>query len=107
MMKMQSSLQELNSKLRRVNRRFFLAARHNPSKTWLLLSLRSVSSKFRIAILDKWSDVIHLSSLIFHPSSLLFHLSSFNFHLLFFNLKNTNNYVKHYRKSKELHRSRT
>ena len=27
MMKMQSSLQELNSKLRRVNRRFFLAAR--------------------------------------------------------------------------------
>ncbi len=37
-----------NSKLRRVNRRFFLAARHNPSKTWLLLSLRSVSSKLNI-----------------------------------------------------------
>ena len=107
MMKMQSSLQEFNSKLRRVNRRFFLAARHNPSKTWLLLSLRSVSSKFRIAILDKWSDVIHLSSLIFHLSAFLFQLSSFNFQLLFFNLKNTNNYVKHYRKSKELHRSRT
>ena len=102
MMKMQSSLQELNSKLRRVNRRFFLAARHNPSKTWLLLSLRSVSSKFRIAILDKWRDVIHLSSFILHLSSLTFQLSSF-----IFNLKNTNNYVKHYRKSKELHRSRT
>ena len=86
MMKMQSSLQELNSKLRRVNRRFFLAARHNPSKTWLLLSLRSVSSEFRIAILDKWSDVIHLSSFIFHLSSfslplssLIFQLSSFIF----------------------------
>ena len=107
MMKMQSSLQELNSKLRRVNRRFFLAARHNPSKTWLLLSLRSVSSKFRIAILDKWRDVIHLSSFSLHPSSFIFHLSTFNFYLLYFNLKNTNNYVKHYRKSKELHRSRT
>ena len=82
MMKMQSSLQELNSKLRRVNRRFFLAARHNPSKTWLLLSLRSVSSEFRIAILDKWSDVIHLSSLIFQPSSFNFHLSTFNFYFL-------------------------
>ena len=79
MMKMQSSLQELNSKLRRVNRRFFLAARHNPSKTWLLLSLRSVSSKFRIAILDKWSDVIHPSSLLFHLSSFIFQLSSFIF----------------------------
>ena len=82
MMKMQSSLQELNSKLRRVNRRFFLAARHNPSKTWLLLSLRSVSSKFRIAILDKWSDVIHLSSFIFQPSSFIFHLSTFIFYIL-------------------------
>ena len=81
MMKMQSSLQELNSKLRRVNRRFFLAARHNPSKTWLLLSLRSVSSKFRIAILDKWSDVIQPSSFSLHPSSFIFHLSTFNFHL--------------------------
>ena len=81
MMKMQSSLQELNSKLRRVNRRFFLAARHNPSKTWLLLSLRSVSSEFRIAILDKWSDVIHPSSLLFHLSSLISPLSSFISHL--------------------------
>ena len=81
MMKMQSSLQELNSKLRRVNRRFFLAARHNPSKTWLLLSLRSVSSEFRIAILDKWRDVIHLSSFIFHLSAFLFPLSSLIFQL--------------------------
>ena len=82
MMKMQSSLQELNSKLRRVNRRFFLAARHNPSKTWLLLSLRSVSSEFRIAILDKWSDVIQPSSFIIHPSSFIFHLSTFIFYFL-------------------------
>ena len=70
-------------------------------------SLQELNSKFKIAILDKWNDVIHLSSLILPLSSFLFHLSSFIFYLLFFNLKNTNNYVKHYRKSKELHRSRT
>jgi hypothetical protein len=79
MMKMQSSLQELNSKLRRVNRRFFLAARHNPSKTWLLLSLRSVSSKFKIAIKRGNFFFFPLSSLLFQLSSFLSPLSSLTF----------------------------
>ena len=62
-----------DSKLRRVNRRFFLAARQKPSKTWLLLSLRQCFCRdccLRAVIFP-------LSSFIFHLSSFIFHLSSF------------------------------
>ena len=65
-------------------RLFLLAARHNPSKTWLLLSLRSVGCHLYPQNIPLVIPFLALSgSVEWRVSSLIFPLSSFLSHLSF------------------------